>query len=397
MLDFIRTSDDPILRKESSPVNLSDHDEVQQCAKELQNAFERVLASHEFTSSAGLSLVQIGIPKRACVVWFPGEEPFIMLNPEIVWHAEETDDKYEGCLSFFEPRGLVTRYSEIEIRYSDKNLNVSTRCFSGWPARIIQHEIDHMNGVLYSDRMKQPHILINHRDYSRIKPYTKIQNIAKDVMYELLKIIKPGVTEQDIAFQARQAFHDRGVRDFWYYDVAALVLIGERSILSVSGRDYTPSADTKVVENDLVTIDLSPVLQGSWGDYARSIYVQNGTARFSPCGASGELVEGFNAQANLHDSLLSIANPDMTAHELWSRTNAKIRALGFEHLDFKGNIGHSIEKNMNDRKYIEEGNNSLLGDMEFFTFEPHIRKPNSSKGFKHENIHYFAGNKIQII
>ena len=87
--------------------------------------------------------------------------------------------------------------------------------------------------------------------------------------------------------------------------------------------------------------------------------------------------------------LLDFAHPDVTFEELYRFGNEQIRASGFQNLDFLGNLGHSIEKQREDRCYIEEGNSCRLGDVSLFTFEPHIREKNGKWGFKHENIYYF--------
>lgn len=392
MLDIIRTIADPILRERSKPLDAFDPREAQFCTEKLRNAFNRIFSEHPFSSSAGLSLVQIGILKRGCIVWFPGSEPFIMFNPEIENRSIETDYKYEGCLSFFEQRGLVARHSAIDVSYLDHELRPMRRHFSGWPARIIQHEIDHMDGILYSDRMEKNHMLIGLDDYAAIKPYARIQNSAKDTVFDLLDFIRPGVTEKDIALKAKALLEQKGITQFWYYGVAALVLVGDRTTLSISGRDYIP-ADTSVQENDLVTIDLSPMDGELWGDYARSIYVEDSVAKLAP--TQNTLAAGFNLESLLHGHLLDIAKPDMTAHELWVHMNAMIEECGFENLDFKGNLGHSIEKDMKQRRYIEKDNITPLRDFGLFTFEPHVRQKGQMRGFKHENIHFFAGAKLQ--
>jgi hypothetical protein len=74
--------------------------------------------------------------------------------------------------------------------------------------------------------------------------------------------------------------------------------------------------------------------------------------------------------------------------------NSLIENAGFQNLDFLGNLGHSIEKKSEDRRYIEKGNSSRLSDASFFTFEPHICATNSVWGFKHENIYYFNKDGI---
>jgi hypothetical protein len=66
--------------------------------------------------------------------------------------------------------------------------------------------------------------------------------------------------------------------------------------------------------------------------------------------------------------------------------NAGILDLGFENLDFAGNLDHTIEVHRNDRIYIELGSSMRLGDVTLFTFEPYIRRPGSLVGVKHKNI-----------
>ena len=79
---------------------------------------------------------------------------------------------------------------------------------------------------------------------ARIQPYRSVQNIAKDVMSLLVDYICPGVTEKQIAQKAIELFHHKRVVEFWYYGIAALVLVGRRTTISVSGKDYAPTEET---------------------------------------------------------------------------------------------------------------------------------------------------------
>ena len=63
--------------------------------------------------------------------------------------------------------------------------------------------------------------------------------------------------------------------------------------------------------------------------------------------------------------------------------------IGFENLDFLGNLGHSIEAKTQERRFIDKNCNEKLGNVQLFTFEPHIRKSGGSWGYKHENVYYF--------
>ena len=94
-------------------------------------------------------------------------------------------------------------------------------------------------------------------------------------------------------------------------------------------------------------------------------------------------------EENLHNELLSFATPQTTFEELYLFINEFITTNGYINLDFMGNLGHSIVTDKNDRIYIENGNKAPLGNIKYFTFEPHIAVKGSKYGFKKENIYYF--------
>lgn len=180
----------------------------------------------------------------------------------------------------------------------------------------------------------------------------------------------------------------RDITRFWYYGICALVLVGARTTASVSGAAYTPT-DTAVRAGDMVTVDLSPCdADGYWGDYARSFYVGGECATLTPS-LDSPYRAGHDLEIILHDALRTVARPDMMAHNLWARMTDKIVAAGFENLDFKGNLGHSIERDMAARRYIESGADTTLGALGLFTFEPHIRLRGGRDGFKREDIYAF--------
>ena len=223
-----------------------------------------------------------------------------------------------------------------------------------------------------------------------------VQALAKCAIEELIGFIRPGVTEQQIANVAEDLMCGLGIDRFWYHGVAALVLVGKRTTLSVSGKDYVPTS-TSVQSDDLVTIDLSPAIGKVWGDYARSIFVEAGVALLEPCQANLPLRRGFEMEILLHNQLIEWAEPDMTAHELWSEMNRLIEARGFENLDFQGNLGHSIEQDLDDRSYIERDNHTKISDFILFTFEPHIREKGCYLGYKHEDIFCFCNDSLKAI
>ena len=234
------------------------------------------------------------------------------------------------------------------------------------------------------------------RARSSIDDHISVQSLAKSTLDELLNFIRPGVTEQQIALTAKDVMRRLGINDFWYHGVAALVLVGKRTTMSVSGRDYELTS-TAVRSNDLVTIDLSPAVGKIWGDYARSIFVEDGIASLQPNQTNVAWHRGFEMEVFLHDQLIEMATPNMTAHELWHRMNRSIEAHGFENLDFQRNLGHSIEQNLDDRVYIERGNRKRLSEFGLFTFEPHICEKGSDFGYKHEDIFFFSDGSLKAI
>ena len=85
----------------------------------------------------------------------------------------------------------------------------------------------------------------------------------------------------------------------------------------------------------------------------------------------------------------------MTFEELYYLMKKKKKNEGYINLDFMGNLGHSIVRNKEDRIYIEKGNKTKLGDVSYFTFEPHISVQGSKYGYKREDIYYFDNNVIR--
>ena len=221
---------------------------------------------------------------------------------------------------------------------------------------------------------------------SLIAQYRAVQNAAKMALIQVADQIDVLDTEASIAEKARRALASQGVTKTWYHNCPALVLLGTRSCLSIPGNDYEPALE-RVGRHNLVTVDLSPMKDGCWGDYARSIFVENGQVTQTP--KSSEFSDGMEFLSLLHAAMRRVARPEMTLHELFEWTESKIKAAGFENLDFAGNVGHSIGLPQEPWRLIERGNLSRLGEVPFFTFEPHVRSIGGHWGLKHENIVFF--------
>ena len=153
----IVTLPDEVLRKKARPVAKFDD--------ELQTLIDNMIETMRAANGVGLAAPQIGQSNQLTVIeTLPkvdeeGEdipnsrELFVIANPRIVWESREVIDGIEGCLSIPGYVGEVERAYAVRIRAQDRRgKNIKLR-LKGWTARIFQHEIDHLNGVLYIDKL----------------------------------------------------------------------------------------------------------------------------------------------------------------------------------------------------------------------------------------------------
>lgn len=125
-----------ILKQKAAPVTEADKQLVQDLLDTLQANADRCV---------GMAANMIGVPKAVIVV-AAGPFQFAMLNPVITKKSGKFQTE-EGCLSLEGVRSC-TRYKEIEVDYLDQNFNKQHSKYSGWTAQIIQHECDHLNGII---------------------------------------------------------------------------------------------------------------------------------------------------------------------------------------------------------------------------------------------------------
>lgn len=221
-----------------------------------------------------------------------------------------------------------------------------------------------------------------------------MQNIARLTFGYIKSVIKPGMTLIDVRKLCETKLLELGADSFWYYDIGAFCFSGKDTTISISGREYiTPNIVIK--EDDIITIDLSPQCNNIWGDYARTIVIENGIVKNSINEITNvEWKNGLILEDKLHEKMKNFVNRNTTFNDLFIYINDYIKQKGYVNFDFNGNLGHSIVKNKEDRVYIEKGNNLKLSDVKMFTFEPHIGLKNSAYGFKKESIYYFEENEL---
>lgn len=230
-----------------------------------------------------------------------------------------------------------------------------------------------------------------------INDYRTVQNIAKQTMEYICQVLEPKMRLVQIRQLCEEKMLALGADSFWYWDVGAFCFAGEETTVSVSGKQYKTS-DRSIQKNDIITIDLSPQCGQIWGDYARTIILENGqvTDEISAI-KNAEWKAGLQMEDLLHAELRRFATPEISFEQLYYHINDFICQNGYVNLDFMGNLGHSIVKKKENRIYIEKGNTAKFSDVKFFTFEPHICKKDSVYGFKKENIYYFEDGKLQVL
>lgn len=221
-----------------------------------------------------------------------------------------------------------------------------------------------------------------------------MQNLNRETMKYLKKNITVGMSLPEIRNICEKFMLENGADSFWYWNVGAFVFSGDETTVSVSGRTYQTS-ERIIGNNDIITVDLSPQNNNVWGDYARTIIIENGKVIENTEDIhNNEWKQGVQMEQYLHKLLIENVTVNMTFEELFYYINDIISEHGFINLDFAGNLGHSIVENKDDRIYIEKGNKAKLSEVKMFTFEPHISTPDSKYGYKREDIYYFKKEKL---
>jgi len=147
----ILTAPDPRLKAVSEPIAKVD-DETRKLADDL-------LDSMYAADGIGLAAVQVGVPKRMLVMDIAQaqgkREPMVFINPKILWASEEMAQMEEGCLSVPEIWDDVERPAKIRAEYQDRDGKVQTLEADGLLACCLQHEMDHLDGVLFLDHLSK--------------------------------------------------------------------------------------------------------------------------------------------------------------------------------------------------------------------------------------------------
>ena len=142
---------DPKLKLVSEPIQNFD--------ESLKTLIHDMLETMYDAPGIGLAAIQIGVAKRLLVIDLSKEEdpknPIVFCNPEIIWESDERSSYEEGCLSIPEYYESVERPARIKVKYQDETGAMKEMEADGLLATCLQHEIDHLNGILFIDHISK--------------------------------------------------------------------------------------------------------------------------------------------------------------------------------------------------------------------------------------------------
>ena len=159
----------PILRQQSLAV-----EDVS--SRRIQKLIDDLIATVGKANGVGIAAPQVAESCRLFIVasrpnprypHAPTMEPTAIINPQILAHSDETSMGWEGCLSIPGVRGFVPRYQAIEVQYTDRNGKLQKQELTDFVARIFQHEYDHLDGIVFLDRLKSTRDIITELEYQR--------------------------------------------------------------------------------------------------------------------------------------------------------------------------------------------------------------------------------------
>lgn len=149
-LDIINVPD-PLLKTVSDPVGQVDDD--------LRRLMDNMLETMYAAPGIGLAAIQVAVPKRVIVLDTEGDDetrkPLFLVNPEVTWESPEFNIYNEGCLSVPEHYAEVERPASVKVKYLDYDGKEQEQLMDGLTATCVQHEIDHLNGVVFIDYLSR--------------------------------------------------------------------------------------------------------------------------------------------------------------------------------------------------------------------------------------------------
>ena len=145
---------DPVLREISTPIDtIAARDAAGPLLDDLRDTLHEFQRTHGF--GRGISAIQIGVPRRAIYIEFSGVA-YCLINPEYEWLSEDKFRLWDDCFSFPDLMVRLERSQSLRLRYTDEHGYARTVDASGALSELIQHEMDHLDGILAVDRAIGP-------------------------------------------------------------------------------------------------------------------------------------------------------------------------------------------------------------------------------------------------
>jgi peptide deformylase len=159
----------PILRNTAKTINNATEQEIIELANKL-------ITTAEAANGVGIAAPQVAQSYRLFIMasrpsirypFAPKMSPTAVINPVILNHSDEIVQDWEGCLSVPGLRGLVSRYQSITVEYTDIKGKQQKEVLTDFVSRIFQHELDHLNGILFIDRLETMKDLYTEEEYQK--------------------------------------------------------------------------------------------------------------------------------------------------------------------------------------------------------------------------------------
>ena len=161
----------PVLRQPAAPVTV---EEIR--SPEIQRLIDDMVETMHEYNGAGLAGNQVHVPKQICVIEVTGNPRYpeapaipltVLINPTVTPVTDEMEEGWEGCLSVPDMRGMVPRFGAVRLEALDRHGDRVDVIAKEFFARVIQHETDHLHGIVYLDRMRDLSTLTHLAEWNR--------------------------------------------------------------------------------------------------------------------------------------------------------------------------------------------------------------------------------------
>ena len=161
---------EPVLKQQANPV-------AKPLNREILKLIDTLINTAIAKKGVGIAAPQISQPYRLFIVashpsdrypHAPTMPPTAMINPRILSHSVEMTKDWEGCLSVPNVRGLVPRHQTIEVEYTTREGKTKQEVLTNFVARIFQHELDHLDGIVFTERIEDEADLYTEAEYQQI-------------------------------------------------------------------------------------------------------------------------------------------------------------------------------------------------------------------------------------